>query len=251
MNCKRYQKKLHLYRTGELSGRQVEKLERHIEQCPSCAAVRESIDRMETEVGRMRINIPRLKNPEKRCNRIMDAVSEMQKASLLPSVPRKEMILHGGGCGGSEGFRLKIFGRIRLSPLLDSPRARFGLAAAAALIVCAFFIQESLILSRISMLEKRMNAVSANRAASVSFRSVYPSAFEAINGIPGSARFPSAVREEWVKVRKTDLETLLKIVRRQYPEIETLDTSLFADPEIMMRILRKNPGIIRQILQSS
>ena len=91
-----------------------------------------------------------------------------------------------------------------------------------------------------------MAVISTNQAAQVTLRNALPS----VEGIHGTLT-ESAVREEWVRIRKTDLERLVRIVQKQYPEIRTVNEALSVDQETMLRILRKNSGIVHQLIHSS
>lgn len=234
MNCGKFQKILHLHREGELSERQAKSLKRHLEDCSDCSAELERISRVEEIIRQVRVSSPRPASPEKLTRHIMNAVAGLQGENDRTS-PKRAM----------EGFS-----RPALSGLFNFGRLRFGLAAAVALVVGAFFIQESMILSRISRLEGRMAVVSTNRAETITIRNALP-AVEGINGIPSISLTQSALQEEWVRIRKKDLTRLIRIVQKQYPEIRTLDEALSVDQKTMLRILRKNSGIVNQLLQSS
>jgi len=259
MNCKRNQKWLHLYREGELSGRRAKSLNRHIERCPECAAVRKRIARMEATVGRIRVNAPQSEHPEMIRNRIMDAIAS------LPRDSRRAETSVAQNDGLNPKWKSDRFGRFALGILFHARRIRFGLAIAAAMIVLVFFVQESMILSRISRLEDRMSTVAMNPAAATPMRSGIPLTLAGIRNIPEAAVGAAAIGEEWITVRRADIETLLrsvqdsrrfnalilKIIQKQYPAIRQLDEEMFLDSEKVIRLLRENPMIIRQFLQSS
>jgi hypothetical protein len=249
MNCKKNRMLLHLRREGELSGRQAKSLERHLEQCPECAAVLERLARLEETVLQGRKNSPKPINPEMLTGRIMNAVARINMHGHSERVPvsgTSEESL--GGIYTRPGT--PRYGGRTPGRFWGSSGIRFGLAAAVALVVGAFFIQESMILSRISRLEGRMAVISTNQAAPVSLRN----ALQPVEGIDGIRRISltqSAAQEEWVRIRKTDLTRLIRIVQKQHPEIRTLDEALSVDQETMLRILRENSGIVRQLIQSS
>jgi anti-sigma factor RsiW len=268
MNCKKHQKRLHLYREGELSGRQVKSLDRHLERCPHCAAVLRRIGRLEATVGRMRDEIPQMKHPEMISGRIMNAIAGMsgdsRRAERSAFSAIQDVDRH------SE--RVPVSGMNEESPI-RAPKTmfharkgiRFGLAAAAAAIVIVFFIQESVILSKISMLEERMAKPEMNSAMTIPARSGYPLTRDGIRKLPVAAVGAAAAGEEWIAVRTSDLEVLLrsvqdsrrfnaqllKIIRKQYPGIRSLDAEMSIDSEKVIRMLRDNPMIVRELLQSS
>jgi hypothetical protein len=242
MNCKKTRNLLHLHREGELSERQVESLKRHLEDCPDCAAELERISRLEETVRRARENAPKPANPEALTGRIMNAIAgPIGDSSLHPAAQND---------GRNPIRRMEGFNRPALSRLFGAGRIRFSLAAAAFAIVGTFFIQESMILSRISRLEGRMAVISTSQTSPASLRNALQPA-EGIDGIPKITLTQSALQEEWVRIRKTDLDRLLRIVQKQYPGIRTLDEALSVDQDTMLRILRNNSGIVRQLLQSS
>jgi hypothetical protein len=157
------------------------------------------------------------------------------------------------------------FGRFALGGLFHARGIRFGLAVSAAVIVLVFFVQESMILSRISRLEDRMSTVAMNPAVATPLRSGIPLTMDGIRNIPEAAAGAAAIGEEWITVRREDIETLLrsvqdsrrfnaqilKIIQKQYPGIRQLDDEMSIDSEKVIRILRENPMLIRQLLQSS
>jgi hypothetical protein len=265
MNCKRCQKWLYFYREGELSERQAKSLNRHLERCPECAALLDRIGRLEDTVRQARENAPRPGDPEILTGRIMHSITSINTnchsvrvPASVPSIMRKKSSLGPAEGGSSEeshgGLTSRpgatVYNGRKSGRRWNSSGIRFGLAAAAVAVVSAFFIQESMILSRISRLEGRMAAVSTNQAAAVSLRDAFP-VVEGINGIPNVSLTQSVAQEEWVRIKKTDLERLIRIVRKQHPEIRTLDEALSVDQETMLRILRKNSGIVRKLLKSS
>ena len=257
MNCKRHQKLLHLYREGELSDRQVRSLNRHLERCQECTAIHKRIVRLEATVQRVRGNVPQLANPEMTSDRIMDAINALPRDSSRASVARNER--------SNPKWTPDHFGRFALGGPFHARRIRFGLAIAATMIVLVFFVQESMILSRISRLEDRMSTVAMNPAVATPMRSGIPLTMDGIRNIPEAAVGAAAIGEEWITVRRADIETLLrsvqdsrrfnaqilKIIQKQYPGIHRLDEELSLDSEKVIRILRENPMLIRQLLQSS
>jgi hypothetical protein len=249
MNCEKRQKLLHLYREGELSGRQAKSLDRHLERCPECRTVQERLGRLEMTVRKLRENVPVSANPEMLTGRIMNAVAGLQGdprsagfSASLSSAAQDDRL--------SPDRRRDSFRHPAPGWLFGTGRIRFSLAAAVALVVVAFFIQESMILSRISRLEGRMAVISTNQAAQVSLREAFPNV-DGIDGIQKSILTRSAGREEWVRIRKADLDRLIRIVRKQVPGINTLDEAMSVDQKTMLQILRRNSGIVHQLLQSS
>jgi hypothetical protein len=214
----------------------------------------ERINRLEETIRLARVNAPRPASAEKLTGNIMNAVARINRHGHSERVAVSAASEESPGRVpvrlGNPERSMKGFSRPALSGLFNSGRLRFGLAAAVVMVVGAFFIQESMILSRISRLEGRMAVISTNQASQVTLRGTFP-AVEGIDGISGIGLTQSAAQEEWVRIRKTDLTRLIRIVQKQHPEIRTLDEALSVDQETMLQILRKNSGIVNQLLQSS
>jgi hypothetical protein len=219
---------------------------------------------MEATVGQIRGKTLDLKNPEMIGNRIMEAIAGLpgdfrraEPSASLASTARNDRLKPRGISDRFSGFAfLKAF---------HERGIRFGLAIAASTIVIVFFIQESLVLSKISMLEERMAALAKNPAMMMPMRSGISLPMDGIRRLPEAAVRSAEIGEEWITVRRTDIETLLrsvqdsrrfnalllKIIQKQYPGIRGLDPELSLDSEKVIRVLRANPALIRQFLQSS
>jgi hypothetical protein len=219
---------------------------------------------MGATVQRMRVNAPQLANPEIMGERIMDTIVALPKDSRraepsasLPSVARNDR--------SNPKWKPDRFAFFAFSNSSHTRRIRFGLAITAAMIVLVFFVQESMILSKISRLEKHMAAVPMHSAVTVPIRSGITLMPDEIKNVPGSAFSIAAIGEEWIAVRRTDIESLLRsvqnsrrfnallleIIQKHYPGIRSLDAEMSIDSEKVIRILRENPMIIRELLQSS
>jgi hypothetical protein len=187
-------------------------------------------------------------------NRIMDAIAALPRDF---SVARNER--------SNPKWTPDHFGRFALGGPFHARGIRFGLAVASAMIVLVFFIQESLVLSKISRLEERMATVTMAPAVTMPTSSVISLTPDEIKNVPGSAFGIAAMEEEWVAVRRADLETLLrsvqdsrrfntlllKIIQKKYPAIRRLDEEMALDSGKVIRILRENPALIQQFLQST
>jgi hypothetical protein len=250
MGCKRYQKWIHLHRSGELSVRRMQKVNRHLEQCRTCTEVRDRIVRTDLLLARMRQSNPRLVDPGRTTSAIMDSIG-----CTGNSLPRDTNINHRY----LGPITTSIFRSIK-ERLSNDHKMSFGLAAVAVLIVGVFFIQESLILSHVSRLEERMVVISKNtNGFASSIRFDIPFTIDCINAVKQAGLLELALPEEWVTVKKTELEALiqsyrdfrlfnavlLKIIQKNHPEVRTLDDAMSSDSEKAIRILIKNPNMIK------
>ncbi|MCX6132423.1 MAG: hypothetical protein NTU47_01305 [Ignavibacteriales bacterium] len=65
MSCERYQRFLHLNRSGEISKQESDELRQHLRICERCALELQRIQRADGFIGRLGAFIPAPKNPEK------------------------------------------------------------------------------------------------------------------------------------------------------------------------------------------
>ena len=175
MGCSTYRKKLYLNRPGELTERQRLKLERHLALCPDCRAIRWRID----ETGRI--------------------AEILRETAPAPGKPLTDRII---AAVSAERRRPKS------SPFRENVGAFFSVRvrvvlAAAACIVLVFFLQEALVLRRVSALERRMDA--EQPAAWDPYLAV------GLSGLPIAGKDASELVRlsgGWVAVRRSDLEEL-------------------------------------------
>lgn len=140
MECKSYQRLLHLNRRGEISGRQWRKLERHLAVCGRCAEKAKMIERTDPYLQALRDIEPELDDGEALTKKVLDKID---KTSL--------------------GSRRKLWGEslyrgvsTRSFPLLQP-----ALIGIVLVTVCAFLFQEFVILDQVSRLEKKVASYSA------------------------------------------------------------------------------------------
>ncbi len=160
MNCKKYMKWLHLYREGELTAQQNEKLLLHVKECPSCTALKIEIEETRGIISRAQESQPRLSDPGLLTADIMRSIRRIEH---YPSKPNK------------------------ILDFLSIPKVRLALAGFVTVLVGFFFIQEFLVLYRVSKLEERMAQQSWGQER------IQPAGLQ----FPGKNKFPSvfAARE--------------------------------------------------------
>ncbi len=131
MKCKKCKKWLLLYRAGELSPRQREKLHIHMQQCPSCQAKQEVMEEYH-ELLKQAKHEPHLPHPQVLTAAIMQSVhSQSAREQRLSTLPTK-------------------------TKFLTNHPARFSLAGLLIIVIGVFVLQEILILKRLHHLERRM-----------------------------------------------------------------------------------------------
>jgi hypothetical protein len=241
MGCKRFQKQLHLNRHGELSEREKRLLDRHLASCADCSAEAERIQRADLSIAAVRGKQPVPSNS------LADRI-----VASIPS-PDQDMPL----------FKTV---RRRVDEVIESRWTRFGLAAAASFAMLAFFLQEAHVLYRVSRLEKRMTAVSESRTGSIPFiQWGVPSAVERMSMAAQAENAIAELPEEWVAVRKTDLEALVKsyrdsrrfnevllnVLQEYRPELNRLNDAALSDIDGWIRLLQQRPHLIKPISRFS
>lgn len=243
MSCKPYVKALHLNRPGELSKRQMQKLKRHLTACESCSELKKRIERAERAVAAYK----KLEPPVPEPGRLADSAIQLVCAQKL-STQRTE-----------RSFSVFL-------DRLTLPKVRFGLLVSAAVIVAAFFVQESVILSRLSHLEKKMTLNSnAFQIEFTDLESLLDRMVESPNVLQNAGVLKSirAMSEnERVSVKRGDLErfirsyrnsrrlnaVLLDLVQEQFTEIQAVGPEEWIDLEKMIYQLKEknypvNPSI--------
>ena len=128
MSCKHYQKLLHLNRPGEISPGQRRKLQRHLNRCAACSKEKIKIEKADDYIAQVRKTKPELSDPG------------LLSAGIMRTI---------------RGIR---FTR-RKNPLdfLALPKTRLALIWISAILVGIFFLQEFLVLYRVSQLEHKMS----------------------------------------------------------------------------------------------
>lgn len=135
MKCKDFQKLLHLNREGERSPGQEKKLARHLRHCQVCANEKLKIEKIDKQIASARETIPQHPKPQELTLRIMDSIQQLKRAAQAS--PR-------------EAKRTPWF------DWLFQPKVRFALVSIVLLIIGVFIFQGTMILHRISRLEKKM-----------------------------------------------------------------------------------------------
>jgi hypothetical protein len=127
MNCKHYQKLLHLNRPGEIPPKQRRKLQRHLGRCTACSQEKIKIEKADEYIAAAREKKPELTDPGLVSAGILHAIRGTQVTS-------------------------------RKNPLdfLSLPKTRLALIGISAILIGVFFLQEFLVLYRVSQLEKMM-----------------------------------------------------------------------------------------------
>ena len=128
MSCKNYQKLLHLNRPGEISPGQRRKLERYLTRCAACSQEKIKIEKADDYIAAVRETKPELTEPG------------LLSAGILRTI---------------RGTRFSP----RKNPLdfLSLPKTRLALIGISAILIGVFFLQEFLVLYRVSQLEQKMS----------------------------------------------------------------------------------------------
>jgi len=235
MGCKRFQKQLHLNRHGELSEREKRLLDGHLENCADCSAAAEQIERADQSINMVRSIQP--VPPDSLTGRIFASIpSPDQDMPLFKTVRR------------------------RFDEVIESRWTRFGLAAAASFAMLAFFFQEAHVLYRVSRLEKRMTTISESHTGTIPFiQWGVPSAVERMSMAAQAENAIAELPEEWVAVRKIDLEALVKsyrdsrrfnevllnVLQEYRPELNRLNDAALSDIDGWIRLLQQRPHPIK------
>lgn len=142
MHCKHYQKALYLYRKNELTNRQQKKLDHHIAKCPYCSRIKQKLEIMDTIAVKIRKSEPNFSDPDKITDNVLAEIY-----TSAPDVPltRSDKISDN------------------LLNFISLPKVRLALLVFGIMIITTFFLQEFMILSKISNLEKKLALHSENR----------------------------------------------------------------------------------------
>lgn len=141
MRCRFAERLLYLYREGELSPRQQDRLRRHLEGCPGCVERAAAIERLRSHIEVVRETKPRLTGAEELTGTIMTGLTYMERERRTRSF-RTGQPLWGG----------TVYSILRPA-----------LAVAALILAITLIGQELLILNRISRLEERVTLAQDTR----------------------------------------------------------------------------------------
>ncbi len=135
MSCKNYQKLLHLNRPGEISPRQRRKLEQHLARCGTCSQEKIRIEKADHNITAAREAKPELTDPGLLTAGILRTIRGLQ------FTPRKNRL-----------------------DFLSLPKIRLALIGISAILIGVFFLQEFVVLYRVSQLEQKMARQSGKQA---------------------------------------------------------------------------------------
>ena len=244
MKCKDFQKLLHLNREGERSFRQEKKLARHLRRCRVCANEKFKIEKINKMTAIARETIPRHSNPQELTNRIMNSIDQLEKATQTPLIPAK---------------RTPWFDWLWL------PKVRFALVCVVLLIMGVFIYQGTVILHRISALEKKMALQSEKPSpSSANFillkKLLYPGIRQTLENADQMLDMYENLPDDKVIIDKNTLRLLLKLLRDRLRDEEILlklreNVSLFNNfdftngikKEELKKILEKNIEVLQEI----
>lgn len=244
MKCKDFQKLLHLYREGERSFRQEKKLARHLGRCQVCANEKLKIEKINKLTAMARETIPHHSKPQELTNRIMNSIDQLEKAAQTPLIPAK----------GTPWF-----------DWLWLPKVRFALVCVVLLIMGVFIYQGTVILHRISGLEKKMALQSEKLSPSspnfiVSKKLLRTGIRRALENADQVYDMYQNLPDDKVIIDKNTLRLLLKLLRDRLRDDETLlklreNVSLFNDfdftngikKEKLKKILEKKIEVLQEI----
>ncbi len=247
MSCQYYQKLLHLHRPGELSDRQEKRLRHHLAKCPTCAAERAGI----LEADRL-VSVVRQGRPE--------SIHQQELAAdIMRTIRRMSGYPPGRG-------RLMVTWE-RVTGLCSLPKVRLALAGMTLFLVGAFFLQEFVILYRVTRLEQRMAAWSAHRGlhddiftrsfakASVvkilkQDRFIKTLDTEALGKDDERVILKKSTLKSWFKAYERlwlENEVLLRLLQERLPALEGLDPANGLDRQEIEQILKNRKRILKYI----
>ncbi len=224
--CAHYQKQLYLYRAGELSERERDRLNRHLASCPDCAKVGKELANMDRKIDQIRGERPVPDNPAVLTGNIMFVLTSYKKFKSC-----RENAIYDN-----------------IIKLVFAPQVRFAMLTVIVFFVGLFFIQESLLMGRIARLEKK---ISQNTAAG---RYTYTSGM-------GITQY-SVFKDKLLSLEKSGLFAPgsffpVKNIENDIATDEKLLTALLENyksvkiqNELLLRLLKnKNPDLYHMILK--
>ncbi len=141
MSCKRYQRLLHLNRSGEISAQEADELRQHVRLCERCALEFQRIERADGFIDCLGAFVPSPGNPEKLT---ADILRRVRAESAAPR-------------------QLDAFDRVLDFFLI--PSVRYSAVALVLLLTLTFMTQLLMVMNDISHLEQRMASPIRNEAA--------------------------------------------------------------------------------------
>ncbi|MBN2411189.1 zf-HC2 domain-containing protein [candidate division KSB1 bacterium] len=242
--CTYYQKQLHLYRSGELSDRERDRLNRHLASCPDCAAIRKELADMDHKIEQLRGESPVPDKPEALTGNIMHVLTSYEKLKSYQEHSTYDNLIK----------------------FVFAPRIRFALLAVIVVIVGLFFIQESLLMVRIARLEKKISQNTAaginrtgitqyfvleNKLLSLEKSGLFPSgSFLTVNNIENeivtNEKLLNALLENYKSI-KIQNELLLQLLKNTNPDFFHITLKDGLDRAEIEKLLRNKKEILRLI----
>ncbi len=146
MSCERYQRLLHLNRSGEISKREADELRQHLRLCEKCSLELQRIARADGFIDRLAAFSPTPKNPEKLTADILRRV-QAESSAPKPLNPLDRFL---------DFFLL--------------PSVRYATVTIVLLVTMTFMIQLLVMMNNISDLEQRMASPARHGAAEATYR---------------------------------------------------------------------------------
>lgn len=244
MKCKDFQKLLYLNREGERTPRQEKKLARHLRRCRVCANEKLKIEKINKLTAMARETIPRHSKPQELTNSIMNSIDRLKRAAQTPLSTAK----------GTRWF-----------DWLSLSKVRFALVCIVLLMVGVFIYQGTVILHRISALEKKMALQSEKQSPSspnfiVSKKLLRTGMLRVLENADYMYDMYESLPDDKVIIDKKTLHLLLKLLRNRLRDDETLlklreKVSLFNEidftngikKEELKKILEKKIEVLKEI----
>ncbi|MGD2092273.1 MAG: hypothetical protein PVH61_39260 [Candidatus Aminicenantes bacterium] len=219
MKCKDFQKLLYLNREGERTSSQEKKLARHLRRCQVCANEKLKIEKINKLTTMARETIPHHSKPQELTNSIMNSIDQLTRTAEIPPSTAK----------GTLWF-----------DWLWLPKVRFALVCAVLLIMGVFIYQGTVILHRISGLEKKMALQSEKLSPSspsfiVSKKLLRTGIRRALENADQVYDMYQNLPDDKVIIDKNTLRLLLKLLKDR-----------LRDDEILLK-LRENDSLFNEI----
>ena len=218
MNCKDYQRLLHLNRTGEISAREAEELRQHLRRCEKCTLEYRRIQRAGELVDRVASFTPTHKSPEKLTAAIMRSV---RAESASPK--------HNDTVTQILDFFLQ-------------PAVRYGTVVAVLLIISTFMYQLMTTLDAIATVEQQMALISDQTSAVP--HSTYTAESKTLEEVAKSkdvrsvaGALPVAVKGSQIEVSATTLESIAPIYDLRAVTVAIGSSALHIDKKTLEKII--------------
>ena len=188
MSCERYQKLLHLNRSGELSHHEADELRQHVRLCERCALELQRIERADGFIDRLGAFSRAHSNPEK----------------LTADILRRVR---------AESTTARPFGFLdRLLEFFLIPSVRYSTMAIILIVTVTFMAQLLMVMDDITGLEQRMASSGRNRAAEATY-TVQSKTLQDVatseRGTPLKDNVSLTVTNDKINVRAQDVDTFL------------------------------------------